>query len=333
MTENRLPVPYFVARKSGLIFFLAIYLLAMVLFFFVYHPLGMFNDVGQLPIPISGAEYLILMLLLGYVVLIISRILLYKKVNSHPDWTLIQVLLWVVAEFLMVDLLISLTGFSLKGDSCTTFLQMLSRVTVDLIGLYMVPMLSTAMVSEILQGRREYKETMETYSRMKAHTDALDAELASLRKNLAEQYEKTLELQKENTKLQKSIVGTIQERSSVMRREADAPRVELLRFIDRTGDFDFALPKELVLYVETADNYINVNYIDDGHICTRIIRNTMKAMETQLQHEGFVRCHRQYLVNQSMIKTISREKDGMVIHLKGCDRMVPIGKTYASQLF
>ena len=333
MKENRLSVPYFVAQKGGLIFFLVVYLLAMVIFFFVYHPLGMFNDSGQLPVPISGAEYLIVLLLVGYVVLIVSRIMLYKKVNSHPDWTLVHVLLWVVAEFLTVDLLISLTGFSLKGDSYTTFLQILSRVTVDLIGLYMVPMLSTAMISEILQSRREYKETMETYSKMKTHADALDAELALLRKEQAEQYEKTLELQRENTKLEKSIVSTIQERSSVMRKEANAPMVELLRFIDRTGDFDFALPKESVLYVETADNYINVNYIDDDHVCTRIIRNTMKAMETQLQHEGFIRCHRQYLVNQCMIKSISREKDGVVIHLKGCDRVVPIGKTYASQLF
>lgn len=333
MKENRLSVPYFVAQKGGLIFFLVVYLLAMVIFFFVYHPLGMFNDSGQLPVPISGAEYLILLLLEGYVVLIASRIMLYKQVNRHTEWTVVHVLLWVVVEFLTVDLLISLTGFFLAGINYATFLQMLSRVTVDLVGLYMIPMLTTAMVSEILQSRREYIEMTDTYAKMKAHADELDAELASLRKEQAEQYEKTLELQRENTKLEKSIVGTIQERSSVMRKEADAPMVDLLRFIDRTGDFDFALPKESVLYVETADNYINVNYIDDDHICTRIIRNTMKAMETQLQHEGFIRCHRQYLVNQSKIKSISREKDGVVIHLKGCDRVVPIGKTYASQLF
>lgn len=333
MTETRLSVPNFIARKGGLIFFLVLYLLAMVIFFFVYHPLGMFNDSGQLPVPISGAEYIILLMLEGYVVLIVSRIMLYKKVNSHPEWTLIHALLWVVAEFLLVDLLVSFTGFFLAGANYVTFLQMLSRVTVDLVGLYMIPMLTTAMVSEILQSRREYMEMTDTYSKMKAHADALDAELATLRKEQAEQYKKTLEMQRENTKFEKSLVGAIQERSSIMRKEPETPMNDLLRFIDRTGDFDFALPKESVLYVETADNYINVNYIDDDHICTRIIRNTMKAMETQLQHEGFIRCHRQYLVNQCKIKSISREKDGLVIHLKDCDRVVPIGKTYASQLF
>ena len=333
MTENRTLVPNFVAQKRGLFLFLILYLLAMVIFFFVYHPLGMYNDADQLPVPLSITEYLIVMLFEGYVLLIVSRIMLYKKVNSRPQWTAFHVLLWVVVEFLTLDLLVSLTGFLLKGEGYSTFIQMLSRVTVDLVGLYMIPMLTTSMLSELLHSRRDYMEMTETYTKMKAHADTLDAELAALRKEQAEQYKKTLEIQRENTIFSKSLVGAIQERSSAVKQEDSAPTIDLLRFIDRTGDFDFALPKESVLYVETADNYINVNYIDGDHICTRIIRNTMKAMETQLQDHGFVRCHRQYLVNKAKIKSISREKDGVVIHLKDCDRVVPIGKTYASQLF
>lgn len=316
-------IPAFISQKRGLTYFLTLYAVASIIFFFIYHPLGMFGENSNLFEPTDVRLYMIVLLLVGYIVLTISRVLLYNSIQKHPQWSFANAMLWVAIEFLIIDLILVFSALQLGNNDTVTFIQMLLRVTIDQIGLYMVPMLIVALISVTFESTRKYIEISKSYSDLKTNANALHAELQATRAQKEEHYRELLDMKEQ---LKNGNVTTDDNDNT------NPSTLNLLRFTNRTGDFDFALPIEQVLYVETVDNYVSVNYLDAGHIDTRIIRNTMKAVEEQLQKNGFIRCHRQYLVNKHNIKSVSKEKDGIIIHLKGCDRIVPVGKTYAHQL-
>ena len=320
-------IPAFISQKKGMIYFLVLYAVASIIFFFVYHPLGMFGENGNLPDTIDVQTYMAVLLIVAQIVLIISRVLLRNSIKKHSEWSFGNVMLWVVVEFLLVDIIVTSLGLALGNNDMVTFIRLMLRVTIDLVGLYMIPMLTVSLISVTLESSRSYVEISKSFADLKTHANAVQTELQTLRAEKESQQMEVMKVPPTTTPsddtANKLTANNIKE---------DSPALNMVRFTNRTGDFDFALPLESVLYVETVDNYVSVNYLDSDHVDSRIIRNTMKVVEEQLQNNGFVRCHRQYLVNKLNIKSVSKEKDGIIIRLKGCDRVVPVGKTYAAQL-
>lgn len=324
-------IPAFISQKRGMVYFLVLYAIASIIFFFIYHPLGMFGENGIISTQLDVQTYMIVLLLIGYIILIISRVLLYNSVHKHPDWSFGNVMLWVAIEFMTVDVLVTCTGLLLRNNDMVTFIRMLLRTTIDLIGLYMVPMLIVALVSVTLESSKNYVEVSKSYADLKARADALGEELETTRAEKEAHYREALAI-KEQLKKHSVDVAMSQPVAENDKETASHSTLDMLRLTNRTGDFEFALPVESVLYVETVDNYVNVNYLDVDHVSSHIIRNTMKALEIQLSKYGFIRCHRQYLVNKQNIKSVNKERDGIIIHLKGCNRSIPVGKTFVSQL-
>lgn len=82
------------------------------------------------------------------------------------------------------------------------------------------------------------------------------------------------------------------------------------------------LSKQDIIYIEAEGNYLN--------ICTvRAIvkvRETLMHMDDELEHCGFVRCHKGYLINVRYIGKIK----GMEIELQweGETHIIPIGRSY-----
>lgn len=76
-----------------------------------------------------------------------------------------------------------------------------------------------------------------------------------------------------------------------------------------------------IIYVEAFDNYSNLYTQNDKYI----ISHTLKSIEEKLKPHGFVRIHRSYLINFSLIDSIS---EGYV-YLKGYKLL--IGKSYRKE--
>ena len=45
-----------------------------------------------------------------------------------------------------------------------------------------------------------------------------------------------------------------------------------------------------------------------------------------------VRCHRGFLVNLENVKYLRKEKDGLVLEIASCERLIPVSKTYAEDV-
>ncbi|HVN59335.1 MAG TPA: LytTR family DNA-binding domain-containing protein [Bacteroidales bacterium] len=83
--------------------------------------------------------------------------------------------------------------------------------------------------------------------------------------------------------------------------------------------------KEIV-YVEALENYITLNTREERFT----IHFTMKAIESQLPSNVFIRVHRSFIINKSMIQAIRENSLDLVVgsSLKN----IPVGKSYRDTL-
>jgi DNA-binding LytR/AlgR family response regulator len=81
-----------------------------------------------------------------------------------------------------------------------------------------------------------------------------------------------------------------------------------------------------IIYIEALENYVTLNTKNEK----LIIHFTMKAIEYQLPADIFIRVHRSFIVNISLIKTI---KENSLDLFKGNELIeIPIGLSYREQL-
>lgn len=88
-----------------------------------------------------------------------------------------------------------------------------------------------------------------------------------------------------------------------------------------------------LLYLESADNYVCIWYLNKGQLTKFMLRNSLKAIEESLADTNVLRCHRSFMVNFDQVKVIRREKEGVYLEL-GIEKVpdIPISKTYSEKV-
>ena len=86
-------------------------------------------------------------------------------------------------------------------------------------------------------------------------------------------------------------------------------------------------PNEL-LYITSADNYIQVVYRMNSKTKQKLLRGTLKYLEDHISHPQIIRCHRSYIVNLMQIIDISGNARGYTLLLRNTDTTIPVSKTY-----
>ena len=100
------------------------------------------------------------------------------------------------------------------------------------------------------------------------------------------------------------------------------------RVVVKSGGKIRIIPASDILYLEAADDYAKI-HVADG---TFLKNNTLSYFERMLGEQQFVRVHRSYLVNVSMITRIDPyEKDGHLAVLTSGAR-VPVSKSGYTKL-
>jgi DNA-binding LytR/AlgR family response regulator len=81
-----------------------------------------------------------------------------------------------------------------------------------------------------------------------------------------------------------------------------------------------------IIYIEALENYVTLNTKNEKFT----IHFTMKALEFQLPSDTFIRVHRSFIVNLSMIKAIKESSLDLIIGDELRD--IPIGQSYKDPL-
>ena len=107
----------------------------------------------------------------------------------------------------------------------------------------------------------------------------------------------------------------------------------VISFLDANGELRLSVKRGNLLYIESADNYVRVWYLNKGVVTSFMLRNTLKAMEETFEGTNILRCHRSYMVNFEQVKVIRREKDGIYLEF-GVEKVpdIPISKTYSEKV-
>lgn len=84
-----------------------------------------------------------------------------------------------------------------------------------------------------------------------------------------------------------------------------------------------------ILFISSADNYVKITYRHNSDIKYKLLRNTLKNIEIQLNHfPNFLRCHRAYIVNMDFAQKVKRKYNSYFIDLKGIDTPLPVSRQY-----
>ncbi len=106
-----------------------------------------------------------------------------------------------------------------------------------------------------------------------------------------------------------------------------------LPFLDEKKALKLAITANALLYVEAADNYVNICYMNMDKMVRYPLRNSMRAIEQICEANNIVRCHRSYYVNLRKVSAIQKGPDGLFAELDYAGAPhIPVSTTYSESV-
>lgn len=102
-----------------------------------------------------------------------------------------------------------------------------------------------------------------------------------------------------------------------------------VNFFAKGGRLAFSTRMGNILYIEAADNYVNIHYINGEKEETFILFNSMKNIEKSFAGTSLMRCHRGYMVNADNVRLMRKESLGLVLEINHCAKTIPVSKSFA----
>jgi hypothetical protein len=272
MIDFQKPIPPYLNEKQNIIRLILFTSLFALVFINAYSPFG--ADRWYNLTRFEFFTYSSLTILLGVLVVVISRILMYHVCKRHTI-NIWQYLLWIFAEVFSMALAYGLFEKLFLKDArmFTELIKNSSRNTA-------LVLLLPYSVLWLYFSWRDKKEQIERLA---------DSPLFS-----------------------------------------DNAR-NMIPFYDDKGILKFSIKKENLLYLESAENYVNICYLNKGKVSKYLLRDTLKKIEENFSGTEIVRCHRSYMVNFEKVKVIRKDKDGLKLEFDNPSVTdIPVSKTYVN---
>ncbi|MDR3140309.1 MAG: LytTR family transcriptional regulator DNA-binding domain-containing protein [Tannerellaceae bacterium] len=112
-----------------------------------------------------------------------------------------------------------------------------------------------------------------------------------------------------------------------------ALRTSVYNFYDEKGELRLSVKKENLLYIESADNYVLIWYINKEHPAKFMLRNSLRSLKECFAETPVHRCHRSFMVNFEQVRVVRRQKDGLFMEfdIPGVPD-IPISKSYSEKV-
>jgi hypothetical protein len=115
--------------------------------------------------------------------------------------------------------------------------------------------------------------------------------------------------------------------------ESRHPGKNMLSFLDEKKELRFSVCSDQLLWIDSADNYVKIHYLNKGRIASYMVRNTLKTIENEFASTSLVRCNRSTIVNFDKVKILRKEQDGIFLGLDNESVPdIPVSKTYADKV-
>lgn len=274
MVDFQKPIPHYLNEKKNLFRLILFTSLFALVFINLYSPFGAekWFDLTRL----EFFTYSSLIILTGVLVVVVSRIIMYRvcKRTMISTW---QYLLWISGEILLMALFYALfEKFFLKDQ----------RLFAEIVKI------STRHTALVL---------LLPYSVLWLYFSWMDKK---------EQIDRLAD--------DRTVTSGIR---------------EMIPFYDDKGVLKFSITKENLLYLESAENYVSICYLNKGKVSKYLLRDTLKKVEENFSGTEIIRCHRSYMVNFEKVKVIKKDKYGLNLELDNPGVIdIPVSKTYVNSV-
>lgn len=104
---------------------------------------------------------------------------------------------------------------------------------------------------------------------------------------------------------------------------------KFVELISENDSDNFRIQVSEIVFIKSADNYIEVGYNDGSEVKKKMIRNTLKNVEQQLyEFNNFIRTHRTSLVNIQYIDKLNKNFNNYWLSLDNTKETIPVSRQY-----
>ncbi len=104
---------------------------------------------------------------------------------------------------------------------------------------------------------------------------------------------------------------------------------KFIEFISENEADNIRLQVSEIIFVKSADNYVEIGFRDGGEIRKKMVRNTLKNIEKQLKEfNNFVRTHRSSIVNIQYIDKLNKNFNNYWLTLIDTKETIPVSRQY-----
>ena len=274
MIDFQKPIPPYLNEKHNIVRLVLFTSLFALVFINAYSPFG--ADRWYNLTRLEFFTYSSLTILIGVLVVVISRIIMYHVSKRHTIiiW---QYLIWIFAEILFMALAYAMFEKLFLKD--TRFFADLVRNSSRNTALVLLLPYSILWLYFSWQDKKEQIERLADYQPLS-----------------------------DNTR-------------------------NMIPFYDDKGILKFSIKKENLLYLESAENYVNICYLNKGKVSKYLLRDTLKKIEETFSGTEIIRCHRSYMVNFEKVKVVRKDKDGLKLEFDNPSVTdIPVSKTYVNSV-
>ncbi len=113
----------------------------------------------------------------------------------------------------------------------------------------------------------------------------------------------------------------------------DNEKSSVIHFKDERGEIRFSVASDNVLYVESADNYVIIRYLNNEKVSDFFLRNSLKKLTEEMSDTPMQRCHRSFMINVEHVSSIKKDNAEYIVEFDTDNiKNITISKTYQESI-
>ncbi len=99
------------------------------------------------------------------------------------------------------------------------------------------------------------------------------------------------------------------------------------KLILQSGNQQLHFNIDEIIFFESEGNYINIHYLENQILKSKLIRNTLKNIEERLSDKTFFKSHRAFIINTSFIEKVKGNSQGLSVQLINIEKEIPVSRS------
>lgn len=90
---------------------------------------------------------------------------------------------------------------------------------------------------------------------------------------------------------------------------------QMMNFFDEKKELKLSVRSDQIIWIDSADNYVKIHFLNKGKISSFMIRSTLLSIENDFADTSLIRCNRSTIVNFDKVKVLRKEQEGIFLSL------------------